>query len=199
MILKRRKKPPRDSSEARDALIDAALRIIQDPERQFDARAVASEAGRSLGTLTFHFREKGLWELREAVAARGFRMLAEETREACEAPGTPEERLRRMAHAYVRFASEHPRLYLLMWADTWGANVERGRQEVRAVAHEQIRRGQEAGAFRPVPVERFEYSGQALLHGIAVLHLEGRITRDKLEQFVDGALDDMLDGFRARD
>jgi AcrR family transcriptional regulator len=199
MILKRRKKPPRDSSEAREALIDAALRIIEDPSRQFDARAVAGEAGRSLGTLTFHFREKGLWELREALAARGFDMLARASREAGEAPGTPEERLRRMSHAYVRFASEHPRLYLLMWADTWGPTVERGRQEVRTVAHEQIARCQEAGLFRPVPVERFEYSGQALLHGIAVLHLEGQISRENLDRYVEGALDDLLDGFRVRD
>lgn len=199
MILKRRKKPPRESSEARDALVDAALHIIQDPDRQFDARAVAGEAGRSLGTLTFHFREKGLWELREAVAARGFDMLARAAREASEAPAPPEESLRNMAHAYVRFASEHPRLYLLMWADQWGPTVERGRQQVRAVAHEQIARCQEAGLFRPVPVERFEYSGQALLHGVAVLHLEGQISHEKLERFVDGALDDLFDGFRARD
>jgi AcrR family transcriptional regulator len=199
MILKRRKKPPRDSSEARDALINAALRIIQDPDRQFDARAVAGEAGRSLGTLTFHFREKGLWELREAVAAKGFDMLARASREAGEAPGTPEERLRSMARAYVRFASEHPRLYLLMWADQWGPTVERGRQAVRAVAHEQIARCQEAGLFRPVPVERFEYSGQALLHGIAVLHLEGQISHDNLDRYVEGALDDLFDGFRLRD
>jgi AcrR family transcriptional regulator len=199
MILKRRKKPPRDSSEAREALVDAALRIIQDPNRQFDARAVAGEAGRSLGTLTFHFREKGLWELREAVAARGFDMLAQASREAGDEPGTPEERLRRMAHAYVRFASEHPRLYLLMWADTWGPSVERGRQAVRTVAHEQIARCQEAGLFRPVPVERFEYSGQALLHGIAVLHLEGQISRENLDRYLDSALDDLFDGFKVRD
>ena len=199
MILKRRKKPPRESSEAREALVDAALRVIQDPDRQFDARTVAGEAGRSLGTLTFHFRQKGLWELREAVAARGFDMLAHASREAGEAPGTPEERLRNMAHAYVRFASEHPRLYLLMWADTWGPTVERGRQEVRSVAHELIARCQEAGLFRPVPVERLEYSGQAMLHGIAVLHLEGQISREKLEQYLDGALDDLFDGFRLRE
>ncbi len=198
MILKRRKKPPRESSEAREALVDAALRILEDPSRQFDARSVATEAGRSLGTLTFHFRQKGLWELREAVAARGFAMLARAARAASDAPGTPEERLRHMAQAYVRFAAEHPRLYLLMWADQWGVAVEQGRQEVRTVAHEQIAQCQEAGLFRLDPAERFQHSGQALLHGIAVLHLEGQITADKLERFVDGALDDLFEGFRVR-
>jgi AcrR family transcriptional regulator len=199
MILRRRKRPPRESSEARQAIVEAALRIVEDHDRQFDARAVAKEAGRSLGTLSFHFRDGGLRELRGAVAVRGFTMLAEAVHVAVEAAADPEQQLRRVAQAYVGFAADHPRLYRAMYSEDWGEQVADARRDMAGIVNERIAQCQQAGVFRPGSVGRIARTGQALLHGIAVLHLDGQVSATELEAFTQEAIADLIDGLRGRD
>ena len=200
MILRKSGKPPRESSEARAAIIDAAVRIVEDGERTFDARSVAKEAGRSLGTLTHHFKAGGLWELRGAVAARGFLWLAGSLRQAAaDCPhDRPEIQLRQMALAYLRFAAEHPRLYRAMFADEWGELVVDAQQALHAVLRKHIELCQRAGIIRPGAVERIELSGIALLHGLASLVVDGRVSDEELDVVGRDAVDDLFEGFKRR-
>jgi len=201
MILRKSGKPPRESSEARQAIVDAAVRIVEDGERQLDARSVAKEAGRSLGTLTHHFKGGGLWELRGAVAARGFLWLAGALRQAVSeaADAEPEQQLRQMALGYLRFAAEHPRLYRAMFADEWGELVLDAQQALHAVLRKHIGQCQQAGVFRPGAVERIELSTIALLHGIAALVVDGRVGTEELETVGSEAIEDLFRGFVRRD
>ena len=199
MILRKRKHPPRESSDAREALVDAAVRIVNDEGRQFDARSVAKEAGRSLGTLTHHFRDGGLQELRGAVALRGFQMLSEAVRAELAEAGDPEKCLRRIALTYARFAMKHPRLYRTMYGDEWGEAVNEAQVALGAIVAEQIAKCQRDGILRSGPVERIARSGRALLHGIALMQLEGHVPADEAESFAQETIDDLFDGLRARD
>jgi AcrR family transcriptional regulator len=200
MILRKSGKPPRESSEARTAIVDAAVRIVEDGERQFDARSVAKEAGRSLGTLTHHFKGGGLWELRGAVAARGFLWLAGALRQASADSGTvdPEQQLRQMALGYLRFAAEHSRLYRAMFADEWGELVLDAQQALHGILRRQIELCQEAGVLRQGAVERIERSGIALLHGIAVLVLDGRVSSGEVDAVGRDAIEDLFEGLKRR-
>ncbi len=87
------------------------MRLLKDRSAaELSLRAVARLAGVSPNAPYRHFSSKDA--LLAAVAEEGFRRLASAT---AAVSGPPRARLARMGVAYVRFATENPRLYGLMF------------------------------------------------------------------------------------
>ena len=97
--------------DLRKALVEGALRLLETrSSAELSLRSVARLVGVSPNAPYRHFASKDA--LLAAVAEEGFRQLTAVT---AAAKGSPPKRLRQMAVAYVRFATEHPRLYGLMF------------------------------------------------------------------------------------
>ena len=118
------KKPGRGPDDLRKRLIDAALRILEEPDTPLDLRKVAELAGKSRTAPYLVFGKEseggGLLALRIAVAAEGARQMA---RLMDEAEGTTEDPLlafRRVASAFLVFVRDNPRLFRLMYGPEIG-------------------------------------------------------------------------------
>ena len=182
------------ASNSRDSIVSAAVRVLADDSKPFDARTVAKEAGKSLGTLSFHFRDGGLRALQGAVAGRGFQRLVRELTHAVEKAEGPEDGLRRLGLTYVRFALQNERLHRVMYGEPWGDLVEPSRSEARSLLKSQIEECRNAGLLKSVPAEDLALAGWALMHGIAVLYLDGQVEEEDLGAAVDRAMDLLLKG-----
>jgi hypothetical protein len=86
-----------------------------------------------------------------------------------------------------------------MFGDDWGEEVKEAQEVLGAIVEEQVTKCQRDGVLRPGPIDRISRSGQALLHGIALMQLEGQVPADDAESFAKEAIDDLFDGLRARD
>ncbi|MBU3729312.1 MAG: TetR/AcrR family transcriptional regulator, partial [Phycisphaerales bacterium] len=108
----RRKPPTRyHHGDLRHALVEGALRLLQTrTSAELSLRSVARLAGVSPNAPYRHFESKDA--LLASVAEEGFRRLTAIT---AAAQGPPRKRLGLMATAYVRFATDNPRLYGLMF------------------------------------------------------------------------------------
>jgi AcrR family transcriptional regulator len=132
------------------ALLDAALRLLEEDEA-FSLRAVARRAGVSPNAPYRHYADKEA--LLAALATDGFARLADRLDAAAE--------LTDMAEQYVAFALEHPRLFRLMYGRPT-ANAAAARPgEIRA-----------RGPADPV----LQVGAWAMVHGLAVLLLDGKLT-----------------------
>ncbi|WP_353070594.1 TetR/AcrR family transcriptional regulator [Actinomadura opuntiae] len=107
-----------------------------------------------------------------AVAAQGYRELAEHLTAAHPSPEAPDD-LAAVAVAYVRFALDHPALFRVMFTERCDPNNEErvsatiGIWEyVRSIVH---------NTFPHVDPDALATSIWALVHGLAFLHLEGKL------------------------
>ncbi|MET7778148.1 MULTISPECIES: TetR/AcrR family transcriptional regulator [Streptomyces] len=153
----------------RQALIEGAREILAERgHEQFSLNEVARRAGVSTAAPYRHFSGKD--ELLAAVADQGYATLHESLERVAAETADVRERLLRLAGAYVRFAHDHPDLFLTMFRDRSGASpvgVESFEVLVGAVVDAQ------AAALiptKPSP-ELMARSIWATLHGLAVLRL----------------------------
>jgi AcrR family transcriptional regulator len=192
-----RRKRKTTGKNSRDTIVAAAVRVLGDADRTFDARTIAKEAGKSLGTLSFHFREGGLRELQGESARIGFQRLLESLSDALKAAQDPLEGLRRLGRAYVRFAADNQRLHRIMYREPWGERVEPVRSEIRGLIRDHMATCQDAGLVRAAAPEKFSRIGWAFMHGVAVLYLDGQVPIGDLDAMVDEAIDILLEGIAA--
>lgn len=111
-------KGPYHHGNLQDALIEAALGILAaEGIEGLGLRRAAREVGCSQTAPYHHFGSKE--GLLAAVAARGFRMLAEAQQEIFDAPVSSscesDAKLRALGCGYVHFARSHPELFQLMF------------------------------------------------------------------------------------
>lgn len=132
------------------ALLDAALGLLEDGET-FSLRAVARRAGVSPNAPYRHYADKEA--LLAALATYGFGRLADRLEAAAD--------LTDMAEQYVAFALAHPGLFRLMY----------GRPTANAAAARtaEILASRVAGQARQI-------GAWAMVHGLAVLLLDGKLT-----------------------
>ncbi|MFJ4840609.1 TetR/AcrR family transcriptional regulator [Streptomyces sp. NPDC088746] len=154
------------------ACLRAARELLEeDGSAGLSLRAVARRAGVSATAPYRHFADRDA--LVSAVAAQGYRELAEHLAGAHPAPSTPED-LAAVAVVYVQFALEHPALFRAMFAEPCDPTSEE-RVAATAVISEYVQRivrdafpgADDAGAL-PTTV-------WALVHGLAFLHLDGKL------------------------
>jgi WHG domain-containing protein len=195
--IKSRRRSGKAPRAQRDEFVAAALRILAHADsvkHRLDARTIAAEAGRSLGSLTFQFKG-GLWELRAATAAKGLSLLAEAIREEQgRTVRTPLEGLKAMGQAYVHFALGHERLYRLILSELWDQSVSETRAQIRRVVREHVMLCQVTGAVRLGDPERLTRLVAGVVWGITQAALDGEVPKDQADDAVAAAIDDLLSG-----
>lgn len=200
-----------EAADLRTRFIDAAHSILREEDASYklELRKIAerAEVSRTAPYLVFGKEREGggLAALQAAVAADGFRKLAVALRKAGEGTADPEEGLRRLGAAYLRFAAANPRLYRLMFgAELAGRLALEGlgeeRREAQRVLEAAIGRCQAAGVVREGEPERDALGAWATLHGHATLLLDGQFEKSpgesEPEEVGRTAADQFLDGLR---
>ncbi|MDT0469571.1 TetR/AcrR family transcriptional regulator [Streptomyces gibsoniae] len=173
--------------DLRAACLRAARELLEeDGSAALSLRAVARRAGVSPTAPYRHYADRDA--LVSAVAAQGYRELAEYLAAAHPSPTTPDE-LAAVAVAYVRFALDRPALFRVMFAEPCDPNSEE-RVAATAAISEYVR-GVVGGAFPGADAEKLSTTVWALVHGLAFLHLDGKLdasTPDVVADQVRGAV-----------
>ena len=165
--------------DLKEALVDAALRMMEaESLRAVKLRRLAREVGVSHAAPYHHFPD--LDALLAAVAARGFRLLREEmARNASGAETDAFRRLQAAGTAYVTFAVSRPELFRLMFSGRWrGVGQHPELQEEEALAFGALEAMIEGAVSRrdgPSRIVAAARASWALVHGIAMLLVDGRI------------------------
>jgi AcrR family transcriptional regulator len=179
------------------ALVNAAGSVLE--TRGMGAvtlRGAARAAGVSVGAPYRHFADKQA--LLAAVSARGFEALAAAMRARAHSARAPEAALERGALAWVRFASEHPAVYQLMFsaprdgpADEGLADAAQAAVGVLAEAAASRDQGEVGAAPEAAAIAR---AVAALVHGFASLRARGLLPEASVEREAGRALRVLLDG-----
>lgn len=152
-------------------------------------REVARGAGVSPTALYRHFPDKTA--LLEALSDEGFARLAEAQRAAMlQATGSKIDRFNEMGRAYVRFALAEPGLFRLMFTHTPPydplnvdpAQAHASLSMLRLEAAELVDPAQ-----GPEAAQRFALRAWSLVHGLALLLLDGQVEADGA--LVDAVID----------
>src|SRR3979490_835328 len=157
--------------DLRAALLRAAIELLEESgETALSLRAVARRAGVSPAAPYRHYADREA--LVSAVAAVGYRELAERLAAAHPAPATPEQ-LASVAVAYVRFALEQPALFRMMFGEPCDRDND---ERVAATAAASLYlREIVARCFPQADAEALAPAIWALVHGLAFLHLDGKL------------------------
>jgi AcrR family transcriptional regulator len=167
--------------DLRAACLRAARELLEeDGSAGLSLRAVARRAGVSATAPYRHYADRDA--LVSAVAAEGYRELAEHLAAAHPSPTTPDE-LAAIAVAYVRFALDRPAMFRVMFAEPCDPNNEE-RVAATAAISEYVR-GIVRGAFPGADPDALSTTVWALVHGLAFLHLDGKLDTSTPEA-VDG-------------
>jgi len=158
--------------DLRAACVRAAMELLEEDggPTGLSMRAVARRAGVSPGAPYRHYADRD--ELVSAVATIGYHELATCMAAAAPSPSTPED-LAAVGIAYVEFALRRPALFHTMF----GAPCDRESAE-RVAATTAISEFVSAAVRRSFPdtdVEATTTAVWALVHGLAFLHLDGKL------------------------
>ena len=167
--------------DLRAACLRAAMELLeQDGAAGLSVRAVARRAGVSPGAPYRHYADRDA--LVSAVAAEGYRELSAYLGAAHPSPSTPED-LAAVAVAYVQFALEHPALFRTMFSDPCDADSSERVSATTAIAEyvgALVRR-----AFPGADPGALSTAIWAVVHGLAFLHLDGKLDTSTPEAVAD--------------
>ncbi|MFJ3224463.1 TetR/AcrR family transcriptional regulator [Streptomyces sp. NPDC086783] len=157
--------------DLRAACLRAARELLEeDGSAGLSLRAVARRAGVSATAPYRHYADRDA--LVSAVAAEGYRELTVTLATAHPSPTTPGD-LADVAVAYVRFALDHPALFRTMFAEPCDPTSEE-RVAATAVISEYVQ-GIADRAFPGSDTGALSTAVWALVHGLAFLHLDGKL------------------------
>jgi AcrR family transcriptional regulator len=157
--------------DLRAACVRAAMELLEERgEAALSLRAVARRAGVSPAAPYRHYADREA--LVSAVAAVGYRQLAERLAAAHPSPSTPEQ-LASVATAYVQFALERPALFRIMFGEPCDRDNDE-RVAATAAVSLYVRAIVERG-FPQADADALATAVWALVHGLAFLHLDGKL------------------------
>src|SRR5260370_11993693 len=155
--------------DLRAALARAAIEVLEESgETELSLRAVARRGGVSPAAPYRHYAEREA--LVSAVAAVGYRELAERLAAAHPSPSTPAQ-LASVAIAYVQFALDRPALFRIMFTEPCDRDNDE-RVAATAAVSEYVRKIVER-TFPQPDADALATAIWALVHGLAFLHLHG--------------------------
>jgi AcrR family transcriptional regulator len=167
--------------DLRNALVSGGLKLLeQEGHSDFTLRDLARRVGVSAAAPYAHFADKSA--LLAAIAAVGFGRLRAATEAATAKDSDPLEQFLHMGSAYVRFGTDNPALYKLMFASE-ELPAKRGQYpELRAAAEsalglliDMLGRMQRRGLLRAGDPEADALTVWAHVHGLTSLIITGRI------------------------
>lgn len=165
--------------DLRVSLLTTAMRMLEGGET-FSLRAVAREAGVSPTAPYRHFTDRDALE--SALAAQGLRDLTSDLRGSGDLPSTPGE-LAELAVAYVEFALRRPALFRVMFGNACDEGSEE-RVQAAATIHELLRQAA-SRVFPDADGDALASAGWALAHGMAYLHMDGKLAARSPEEVAD--------------
>ena len=184
--------------DLRAALLAEGLRLLEEREdADLSLRELARAVGVSATAVYRHFPDKGA--LREALAQAAYDRLGQAQRAAAAGLDNVLDEFQATGRTYVRFALDHPALFRLMSSIaphgdlfdlTAEDNDEAGRL-LRAYAVRIAGEGASVEAARTIAMRAW-----ALVHGLAVLMLDGYVPRD--EALIDAVVDTRALGMAGR-
>ncbi|WJY20433.1 TetR-like C-terminal domain-containing protein [Fontisubflavum oceani] len=164
--------------DLRVALLDAAEDDLRrTPDAVPSIRALAARLGVSATAPHAHFRTKS--DLMTALAVRGFERLASDLKETRH--DTPD--LTALAEAYMVFAADNLGLYRLMFATGTRVEYDEKLRQVSRAAYDMLRDTVREVFPEATAIEQKERTLAAwgVVHGLASLAAEGRISADTLD------------------
>ncbi|MEV6211805.1 TetR/AcrR family transcriptional regulator [Kitasatospora sp. NPDC051914] len=167
--------------DLRAACLRAARELLEeDGSAGLSLRAVARRAGVSATAPYRHYPDRDA--LVSAVAAEGYRELAVCLAAAHPSPATPDE-LSAVAVAYVRFALDRPAMFRVMFAEPCDPTSEDRVAATAAISG--YVRDIVRGVFPDADPEALSTAVWALVHGLAFLHLDGKLDASTPEVVAD--------------
>ena len=166
-----RSQAPYHHGNLRAALVGAAMELLEESgATALSLRAVARRAGVSPAAPYRHYADREA--LVSAIAAVGYRELAERLAAAHPSPSTPEQ-LASVAIAYVQFALERPALFRIMFGEPCDRNDDERVAATAAVSA--YVRSIAQRTFPRADAEALATAIWALVHGLAFLYLDGKL------------------------
>jgi AcrR family transcriptional regulator len=184
--------------DLRAALISEGLRMLEEREdADLSLRELARAVGVSATAVYRHFPDQEA--LREALAQAAYDRLGAAQRAAAAGYDDVGEEFQAMGRTYVRFALDHPALFRLMSSiaphgDLFAletAEDDAAARLLRAYALRLAGEGASVEVARTIAVRAW-----ALVHGLAVLMLDGYVPRD--EALIDAVVDTRQLGLAGR-
>lgn len=157
--------------DLRAACLRAALELLEeDGANALSLRAVARRAGVAHSAPYRHYADRDA--LVSAVAAVGYRDLAEHLAAAHPSPSTPDD-LAAVAVAYVQFALQRPALFRVMFGEP--CDLDSPERVAATAAISAYVRAIVGRSFPGTNPEAMSTAVWALVHGLAFLHLDGKL------------------------
>jgi len=162
-------------SDLEQRIVDAGIELLRRGER-LGIKRIAIEVGRTQQAIYLYYKG-GLEEIRAAVAAKGFELLADSMEKALSSEEGPGDQLESVAKSYIGFADRNRGLFRLMFSGGGAAQLGvRGllgaRLRAQLVIERAVDAAQRAGVVRDGDSLELSLMGWALIHGVTVLHLE---------------------------
>lgn len=176
---------PYHHGDLRTALIAHGMRLLTERDAEaLSLREIARAAGVSATSVYRHFPDKEA--LLSALAVEGLGKLAAVQRAASDAAGGGEAGFRETGRAYVRFALANPTLFRLIFASQALTPTTSGWVDSEPGDLLQANAAQLAAAGGGEAKVR-AVSAWALVHGLAMLMLDGQIPADVdlIDQVID--------------
>lgn len=151
----------------REALIAAALDLLEAEKEEPSLRAVARAAGVSAMAPYNHFRDKA--SLMAAVAHHGFETLLGLLTSA-DGDADPREALIAQGIAFVEFARANPALFRLMYGHQYGGANAEAVWRTYTILAERV-----ASIVSPEIVAPATLACRSLVQGMATIALDGRL------------------------
>jgi AcrR family transcriptional regulator len=198
------KKRPYHHGNLRQALIEAALELIEEQGvPALTLREVARRVGVTHAAPQRHFADRAA--LVAAVAEQGFRGLRAhmEAVRASAPARAPSRRLRALGVAYVQYALAHPaHLRVMFSAETADKSrypeLASAAQEVHETLVKQIAEGQRQGAVAAGDPDELSFAAWSMVHGCAILLIDGQARGRSAGDSIDAAIDRLHLGLAPR-
>lgn len=165
----------------REALLDAAVDlVVEQGSDALSLRELARRAGVSSAAPYRHFPDKDA--LVRGVIARGYQRfdqaLARAVKSQAKEPAL--RAVQQLGVAYVRFAARNPNLFRLIFSPLGqdsgqDAELDQARRKASEHLPRALMRLQSEGIATSSSVEELTELAWALVHGVAVLHLDGLV------------------------
>ncbi|MFB7718753.1 MULTISPECIES: TetR/AcrR family transcriptional regulator [unclassified Nocardia] len=165
--------------DLRASLLEAAMHRLEAGE-PFSLRAIARDAGVSQTAPYRHFADREALE--SALAAQGLRDLKADLISGGELPTSTTD-LGELAVTYVEFALRRPALFRLMFGNACDTSDE-DRVQAAAEIHDLLKLAM-THVFPDGGSEALASAGWALAHGLAFLHLDGKLTAQSSTEVAD--------------
>src|ERR1700757_499770 len=157
--------------DLRAACLRAAMELLEeDGATALSLRAVARRAGVSPGAPYRHYADRDA--LISAVAAVGYRELAEQLAAAHPSPSSTDD-FAAIAVAYVQFALQRPALFRVMFGEP--CDRDNGERVAATTAISEYVGAIVRQSFPDSNAETLSTAAWALVHGLAFLHLDGKL------------------------